>query len=409
MLLSDPVPLLDTSAWPGYENIETVPRVYGAAWVRPLAVDDSARSFIVAGHAAEAVESFTVDGKPVAFQWRNGLDPAGRAAAFVDLARRAPSSAKLAARVWGLSGDPAAIVGDLYPVADFREFATWARNEGLELSGALTEKATVRSAVAEVLRQAGATWSAGLSGFARPFPPPTDDPIQADFGSLDLARDWRAECALADIVTRLRVPFDFDASSGRFGQTLTLVAPRAAETHGVRESEFPLPWVRTSRQAIATATRHLKWRARPMWTLRFSAGPAFRDVRPGGWIVVRHPRLPAAGEFVVIDADPGIGVGAVSIVAQSPVGASSAVEVASLGRVFDRSESGLRVTYADGVATLVIADPNDAPIRDAVVTLGSQKGKTDRAGTVRFKIARGTYPVIVEAGGFAPVSMEITL
>ncbi len=409
MLLSDPVPLLDTSAWPGYENIEILPRIYGAAWVRPIAADESGRSFVIAGHAAEVVESVTLDGKPTAFQWRNGLDPAGRPAAFVDLARRAPSGAKLAARVRGLSGDPAAIVGDLYPVPDLRDFAAWCRNEGLELSGALVEKTTVRAAVAEVLRQVGATWSAGLTGFARPFPPPADDPIHAEFGPRDIGRDWSAECGLDAVVSRLQVPFDFDASTGKFRQTLVLAAPGGIEAFGAREGEFSLPWVRTSRQAIAVATRHLKWRARPVWTLQFSTGPTFRGIQPGGLIIVRHPRLPAAGEFVVTDIDPGIGSGTAKVTAQTAAGLEPAVEVAGLGRAFERSESGLRVTYADGVATLVISDPDGAPIRDAVVTLGDQKSKTDRSGTARLKIARGTYPVSVEADGFAPMTMEITL
>ena len=80
-----------------------------------------------------------------------------------------------------------------------------------------------------------------------------------------------------------------------------------------------------------------------------------------------------------------------------------------MGGLFEEPASGLRVTYADGVATLVVADPNDAPIREAVVTFDDQKGRTDRTGTVRFKAARGAHRVTVEASGFAPMEMEITL
>jgi hypothetical protein len=333
--LSDLIPLRDTSAWAGYDSIAIIPRIYGRATVAPIRYSENGLTFVLADHALQGVDSVTLDGTELSgWRWRNGADLTGHAVALIDLSAAPDSGSVLAATVRGLSGNPADIINDLYPRSDLQDFRIWCSNAGLLLGGALDAKMTVRAALAFVLQQVGAVFSAGLPGFALPFPPPAGDPLHAEFGPLDLA-SWSAECSLSDLVTRLAVPFDWDYAAGKARQSVVLEATTASAAHGVRESELALPWVKTARQAVATATAWLQWRARPLWQFKFEAGVQFRSLQPGGWISITHPRLPVAGDVVVLDVDPGYGSGAVTITAQAPAGLEPAVTLVRQSAGFD--------------------------------------------------------------------------
>lgn len=333
--LSDLVPLRDTSAWPGYDSIKTIPRVYGRATIEPIRYSDNRLTYVLADHAMQGVDSVTLDGAELSgWRWRNGADLTGHAVALIDLSSAPDSGSVLAATVRGLSGNPADIINDLYPRSDLQDFRIGCSNAGLVLGGALDAKMTIRTALAFVLQQVGAVFSAGIPGFALPFPPPAGDPLHAEFGPLDLA-SWSAECSLSDLVTRVTVPFDWDYSAGKARQSVVLEAKTASAVHGVRESELALPWVKTARQAVATATTWLQWRARPLWSFRFEAGVQFRDLQPGGWVNLTHPRLPVSGDAVAMDVDPGYGSGAVTITAQAPAGLEPAVALIRQSAGFD--------------------------------------------------------------------------
>lgn len=333
--LSDAIPLRDTSAWPGYDSIQIIPRVYGTTTVAPIRYSENGLTFVLSDHALQGVDTVTVDGAALSgWRWRNGADLTGHAAAFLDLSEAPDSSATLSVKVRGLSGNPADIVNDLYPRSDLQDFRIVCANQALILGGALDQRMTIRAAMEFILNQVGAAFSAGLTGFAVPFPPAAGGPLHAELGPLDLA-SWSAECTLSDLTTRVTVPFDWDYAYGKARQSVVLEAKTASAVHGVRETELALPLVKTARQAVATATAWLQWRARPLWTFQFEAGVQFRDLQPGGWISVQHPRWPLSGEVVVMDVDPGYGRGAVSITAQAPAGLSPAITVVRQSTGFD--------------------------------------------------------------------------
>lgn len=408
-LLSDTVPLRDTSAWPGFDAIEIIPRVYGRATVKPLRYNEAGTLYVVADHAIAGVDAVRVGGQAIA-GWKayNGADQTGHGVAFLRLSAPLQSGDEIAADVRGLDGNPAAIVADLYPRAALPEFAIYCRNHRLELGGVLAEKMTVRAALSFALEQVGAAWSAGLPGFALPFPPPADGPLAATLGPLDVS-NWTVECALENLFTRVTVPFDYDYAAGKARQSITLVAKSAKILHGERTAELALPWVKSSRQAIATATAWLQWRARPKWVLTGSISVQHRSLQPGSLISVSHPRLPVSGEYVLTNVDPGYGSGAVSITAEALPGLIPIVSIETVGKRFDPPSDGLNITYENGVATLVIVDPNGSPVRDAAVVFDGKNGKTDITGTVSFKADPGVHAVVINAAGFAPLEMEITL
>lgn len=332
--LSDPVQLRDNSAWPGYDSIAIIPRVYGRATLSPIRYADHGLTYVIADHALSGVDSVALDGEELSgWRWRNGADVTGHAVAFLDLSAVPAASADLAVTVRGLSGNPADIIADIYPRSDLHDFRIWCANQGLVLGGALDKKMTIRSALSFVLDQVGARFSAGLSGFALPFPPVSGGQLHAEFGPLDIA-SWSAECSLADVVTRLTVPFDWDYAAGQARQSVVLEALIASKSHGVRESELALPWVKTARQATATATAWLQWHARPLWKFQFETGVQFRALQPGVWISMTHPRLPVSGDAVVMDVDPGYGRGAVTVAAQAQAGSVPSVTLISKSGAF---------------------------------------------------------------------------
>lgn len=407
--LSDLVPLRDTAAWPGYDAIAIIPLVYGRARIKPLRYNESGTLYVVADHAIAGVDAVTIDGAAVDFRWRNGADTAGHAVAFIELAEAPDSNADLAAEIRGLPGNPADIIASLYPRADLQDFAIHCRNYGLELGGALAEKITLRAAIDFVLNQVGAVWSAGLPGFATPFPPDSDGPIWASFGKLDIT-DWSAECALNAIVTRVVVPFDWDYAAGKARQSVVLEAPAAVREHGTREAEFSLPWVHSARQAVATATVWLQWRARPLWVLRFLCGVQYRDVQPGGWIMVNSPRLPLVGAYVVTDIDPGYGRGGVTITTEAPAGLTPAIVTVQSSSAFDPISTEYSLEAGGDTVAVTITDEAGQPLPGAKVWIDGKGPITaDASAKVRFKATPGRHVLRIEADGRSAVSTEITL
>lgn len=408
--LSDPIPLRDTSAWPGYDAVTIIPRVYGRARVKPIRYNAAGTVFVVADHAIAGVDAVTLDDRAyTGWRWRNGADLTGHACAFLELAEAPDTSADLAATVRGLSGNPADILQDLYPRDDLQAFRVYCRNAGLDLGGAMVERMTLRAALQFVVAQAGAAWSAGLLGLALPFPPPEFDPTWATFTGLDLG-GWSAECELSAVVTRLTAPFAWDDAAGKATRSVVIEAPDATREHGPREAELALPWVTTARQAVAVATAYLQWRARPLWTLKFTAGPTFHAIPPGAWIEVNHPRLPLNGRYVVLDIDPGYGRGAVQITAQAPAGDPPPVVIARQSSAFEAITTEYRVELGGDVVQMTVTDASGQPLPGARVWVdGNGPIIADAAAAVRFTARPGRHVLRVEADGRAAVTTEIRL
>lgn len=329
--LADPLDLRDTSVWPGYDQIAIIPRVYGRTRVSGLRYAAHGKTYVLADHALAGVDA-VYDGGVAIAGWRhdNGADLTGHAVAFLQLS--AVPKGAISADVRGLSGNPAAVLADLYPRAAAPDLAVRCLNAGIELGGALLERTTLRGALQFVVDQFGGAWSAGMAGFATFFPPPDDGPLQATFGRLDVA-DASAECQLDALITRLTVPFDWDYAANKARQSLALTTDTSTR-FGERPAQLALPWVKTAREALEIATRYLQWRGRPLWAMTWTAGVQYRELQPGGWITI-DIGLPIVGMAVVTDIDPGYGSGTVKISAQAPAGLAPRVTVVRAGAAFE--------------------------------------------------------------------------
>lgn len=407
--LSDPLPLRETSAWPGYGEKARIPWVFGRATVKALRYSASNRMFVLADHALDGVDAVTVNARPITgWNWRNGADVTGHAVAFLELAEDPGSTAVVAARVRGGSGEPADILAALGVTADLQELRVALRQTGLVLGGALSAAMTRRAAIQFVVDQLGGCWSAGMPGFAQPFPPGEDAPTWMRFGSLDRG-GLTAECDLSDLATRLSLPFDRDDATGAAQQTLTLAAATAAE-YGQRTATLELPWLHRARDALAVGVRWLHWRARPLWTLKFQAGPDARRIPPGAWIELTGADSPIQGRAVVLDLDPGIGSGVVTIIAQAPAGAVPAVALEQHSGAFAATHVAYALSLGGDEITFTATDSEGIALPGARVWLDTQGPRiADRAGRVTFIATQGSHVVRVEAEGYSPMRVEITL
>ncbi len=421
--LSDPVPLRSTAVWPKFAKPEPLNVVYGRCTVPLIQADQTRKFWLIADHAIGGVDAVHRDGKPErAFAVHNTTDATGHPVALLELAAPLAANAALAATVRGklhpVDGrsidNPADVLADVlrmagYPLeeGDIAEFRT--ECAGLRIAGMLSADLTLRAQIAEIAESVGMLWSPSMPGIARRWPPDAGtahEPLHARFEERALG-EVDAQCRHDTLYTALKIEYDWDWSKNSARRSVALRAD-SADLYGERETALRAKWLTDTAQAVARATAWLEAYARPRWTLSMTADLEPR-VPPGGRFAVIHSLLPAEGPLRALDAEWDFKGQTQRLTAECSVGPVPKIAVAGAGGLFEEPASGLRVTYANGVATLEISDPNDAPIRDAVVTFDAQKGRTDRTGMVRFKTARGSHQVTVAAAGFAPMTMEMTL
>lgn len=422
-MLSDPLPIRTTAAWPAFAKPEPLNVVYGRCTVPAIQYDQTRKFWLVADHPIQGVDAVYRDGKPEkTYAWRNGTDPTGHPVALVELGQALAATATLTAAIRGkthptsgaLLETPADVLQDILrlagrPVADAELADFRAASADLAVAGMLTPGLTARAQLAELADSVGMLWSPALAGIARRWPVESraeGEPLYARFAAAEVV-EVKADCRRDALYTGLRVEFDWDWVSGSARRAIVLRAD-TADRYGHRETALHAKWLTGAAQATARGVAWLQAYGRPRWALSFEADlePA---VTPGGWFALSHPLLPVAGEFLALNAERDWSNQRQRIHAERAFGPVPSVAVVGVGGLFAQPDSDLRITYANGVATLVIVDPAGAPIRDAVVSFDDKTGKTDRAGTVRFKTERGAHRVAVEAAGFARFEMEVAI
>ncbi len=423
MPLSDRVPLRSSAVWPKFAKAEALNVPYGRCRVPAIQYDPTRKFWHIADCAIGGVDAVYKDGKPeTAFAWRNTTDSTGHPVALIELGAALPANATLTAQIRGrinpnsgiLLENPADILQDIlrmagYAVADaeMAEFRTACAD--LTIAGLLNPDLTLRAQLAEIAESVGMLWSPTMPGIAQRWPVevrPEGIPVYARLTERELV-DVQAVADAERLYTRLRVEYDWDWTTGGARRSVSLRAA-SADGYGEREATLQAKWLTSTSAVVARGSEWLKAYARPRWLISL-ATDLEPTIPPGGWFAVVHPLLPVMGELLALNAEWDWSGQRQRLTAEKSVGPVPDIAVIGYGGLFDTPQSGLRVTYADGVATIEISDPNGSPIRDAIVTVGSQKGKTDRSGIARIKIARGTYPITVEAAGFAPITMEVTL
>jgi hypothetical protein len=423
--LSDPLPLRKTTLWPAFAAPETLPVVYGRCTVGAVQFDATRKFWLVADHAIAGVEAVYRDGRPeLTYAWRNAVDPTDHPAAVIELSEPLAVGASLTATLRGkihpdtgaLLENPADVLQDVLrlmgrevaaaELADFRAACL-----DRPVAGVLNGGLTGRAQLAELADSVGFLWGFAMPGVATRWPldaRPATQPLHAAFAA-DAILEPAAECRQDGLYTELRVEYDWDWVANRARKSVLLRADTAA-IYGVRTAELRAKWLTGAAAATARGTEWLQAHARPRWAVRFAA--ALDDlVPPGGWFALADPWLPGPlnGEFLALDSEWDWAEQRQTLRAEVAAGPLPSVAVIGFGGLFVDLPSALRVTYASGIATLTVTDPNGAPIRNAEVKFGAQTALTDAAGRARFETPRGVFPVEVTAPGFQTIAMEITI
>lgn len=221
--------------------------------------------------------------------------------------------------------------------------------------------------------------------------------------------DVSAQCAASTLVTVLRVEFAFGADL-QAQQAVILECPSAIRRFGRIESTHRAVWTRSARQAEAIGRSMLARIARPWWTISATIPPAAaRKLLPGDDVVLNHPWLPGGTALVTDLEEQPLAMTAI-LTGRIAAGAIPKITLTKQAGAFaPLGAGGVNVDYVNGVATLTILDDSSRPLAGAKVTLDGKTRITDSKGKVSFTVKRGTYPVTIEAVGYAPMESEVTI
>ena len=248
--------------------------------------------------------------------------------------------------------------------------------------------------------------SAIIGGVAGEVP---GDSVWATFNS-KLMDGVSAVSSQGDLVTVLRILFDYDYGTRTFRKAVQLEAVESIRKYGRIEKEIQAYWISSFRSVVQMGERQLKYYARPKWSISFTTSLDYADIPSGEWVILEeHPLLPVFGSVLVSDASLDLSAGEVSFVVEKVVGDPVKTEITRLSEAFEPEIlEGLSITYKDGVATFTILDELGDPLAGASVMLdGDAVHTTDGLGRVQFRTTRGRHRLLVEATGYAPLEFEV--
>ena len=213
-----------------------------------------------------------------------------------------------------------------------------------------------------------------------------------------------------DLVTVLRVLFDYDYSKSNFRKAVQLEVKEAIRKYGRIEKEIQAYWLTSFRLAVQMGERQLKYYGRPKWSTSFVSSLDYADIPSGEWVTLEeHPLLPILGKVLVTNAPLDLSAGEVSFVVEKAVGDPVEVEITRLSEAYEpEALEGLKIAYKDGIATFTILNDLGYPLGGASAMLdGTTTRTTDSKGQVQFTTTRGKHRLLVEASGYAPLEFEV--
>ncbi|WP_082922616.1 carboxypeptidase regulatory-like domain-containing protein [Halothiobacillus diazotrophicus] len=420
-LLSDPLPLRRTTELAQFRDDALIPWIYGRLSIKPIALDADGLEWLIADHAIASIDAVTLGGVATSgWQLINRLDDTGHAIATLRLTQPPKNGAAVVVRLAGkrhpqtgiLLEHPADIVRDLLAECG------WTLSPAdldilrddypdLAIAGLVGEARPLRDAIGEIMQSIGAIWSGSpLKARKRGI---VSNPI-AVLSAYEMEKP-SATAKSTNLATLLRVTYDQNPATGMPASALTLHAPDLINEIGSIAVDLALPWLRTSRDALAVATEALQRLSRPQWSISDSIDAQYgQDCEPGDVFTIDHPWLPGGqAELQSTDYDPDRG----RLVITLNLAAGEIPHVELLNRsvaINAAATDPLKITYTNGVATFNITDDSGVPIAGAAVTLdGQTTHQTDRFGQVQFKTARGAHTLEVSASGYAPFELTLTV
>jgi hypothetical protein len=386
--LSAPLPLRTTAVWPGYRETVAIPHRYGQTGGRLLQYSADRRVFVWADHPVAGVDAVLIGGQSVGnWQHRNGTDSTGRAVAFVEFDQPVEEGADLIARgrgklgTGGLMTNPADVLGDILtgiagrPALELSEFRGACAAAGIEVGGSIDRAEILRAVVRSLCASIGAVFSDG-----RAFLWPGDAPT----GGWRIGAEVEIDAALQLDTLANDLTLRFAAEDGQPRASIRVEAPDSVDTYGRRERVEDAPWLASPRVAIAVATRALRQRARPAWSV--GTGMIERALRIGDIVALDHPTLPVQTSAVVLGRELDAQDSSTRVRLELPVGDVPAVRLVSQSAALDVQQyEAITIETVGSERVLTLREADGRPIVGAACRLNDNITRfSDGAGRVSF-------------------------
>lgn len=394
--LTAPLPLRTTAAWDAYREAVVIPHRYGNTGGVLLQYDQQRRVFVWADHPVVSIDAVLVNGQQVGgWAWRNRVDSAGRAVAFVEFDEPVDEGAQPVARGRGkrdastgvLLTQPADVIYDVLatiagqPVTrgQLAAFRAACDSYQLEVGGSIESAATVRAVVQGIVASIGAIYAPDARDVCHLYPGGPAEPAR---WTAPLSVAVSAAAGASELVTDLTLRYAHE--SGQPRAAVQLDAPDAAAAYGARAVTIDAPWVTSARVAVQVATRLIQHAARPLW--RVNVGGLRGNVRIGDTLAVNSAVLPLAVSAPVLSRELDAAAELSAVAVEWPVGDVPAVRlIRQASQLEPEQYTSVGIVTIGDQRVLTLREEDGRPIVGASVTLnGGLTRQTDGAGRVSF-------------------------
>jgi hypothetical protein len=175
-------------------------------------------------------------------------------------------------------------------------------------------------------------------------------------------------------------------------------------------AKLEAPWLRQPADALALGKRLLTRLAGQRAAITLDTGTV---LNVGDWFGISHPSLPVSGtlSMMVLSLETSPGKPGRRIGGEIYWGEAPTITLDHHARALrPKAEGGVDVAFKNGIATFTILGPDGKPLPNALVAMdnGAPK-KTNAQGKVSFEANSGTHTIAVEADGYVPFTLEVTL
>lgn len=417
LLLSEDLPLRTSAALGDYTEDAILPVIYGdlSQSAVPL-VKLSETQYLAADHPATVTAVF-VDGQETnGWAASTQTDITGHAYCQITLAAPPEQGAEITAALQGkrhattgaLIEHPADVLQDLLSLAGKTWDLSRLKSElpGIRLAGRLDKAQSVRAWLDEITKSCGVVWA---ERFAAAYP----SSAGVSVASLDArsATVTSISASIQDAADRLQIAFDYHSSKGAYAQYMEISAqPSPFGAAGSPMAKLEAPWLRQPADALALGKRLLSRLAMQRASIDLETG---KPLNVGDWLTLTHPALPVDGPqtLMAISLETQPGKPGRRISGEISWGETPIITLDHHARAIrPKDDGGVDVAYQNGIATFTILGPDGKPLPNALVALdnGAPK-KTNAQGKVGFESQPGRHVIAVEADGYLPFELGVTL
>lgn len=419
ILLSEPLPLRTSRMLGDYVEDFLLAHRYGDLTaarfeLKPL----TPAQWFVADHPMVVTRVFIDDESTAGWNYEIQSDTDGHSWTVVNLAAPAPQGAHVSAAGRGklnpttgaLLQNPAEIIEDLSRLggrADiFPAFRAECAAASLRIAGSIDQSMSLRVAIDLVTEAVGAIWTPQMARLypARAVIGPVLELTSQD---VDLAPPI---ASLVDTFDVLRLSYDVADATGKPQHYIELTA--SPQRYGGVVSEQTFAWLRSPADAELVGRVTLERGAGDRYDVDFSSSRT--DIRPGTWWrLVDHPQWPFAGDdpiLMILTVQVSPDANTIDVTSETVLGKPIITVTAHSLALPDTSEGALEIEFRNGILTLKVLDKDGKPLVGARVSLdGSVAKTTDERGTVTFSTVAGKHKIAIEAAGYMPQELEISL